>query len=129
MEARATFRGARVSGTFVAAVLIIVALGVGAFGGYAAARLGGGKAASPSQAAPVAGTIVNQSRATLPAWLIQEMSPKTSARLRQDDPAFIAQYATNATLPGWLVQEISPNTSPRLPQDDPEFIARYAKSA
>ena len=41
MEARASFSGASVSKTFVAAILIIVALGLAAMGGYAAKGLTG----------------------------------------------------------------------------------------
>jgi hypothetical protein len=54
MEARATLRGPRASRTLVAGVLVIVALGVGATGGYVAANIAGGKVASPSQVAPQA---------------------------------------------------------------------------
>ena len=42
MEARATLRGPKVSRTLVAGVLVIVALGVGAAGGYVAAGVSGG---------------------------------------------------------------------------------------
>jgi hypothetical protein len=54
MEARATFVGARGSRTFVAAVLVVFALGVGAVGGYLVAGLGGSKAAASSHVMPAA---------------------------------------------------------------------------
>jgi hypothetical protein len=82
MEARATLRGPKVSRTLVAGVLVVVALGVGAMGGYVAANLGGGKAASPSHTAQAA-----KSQAVLPGWLVQEITPKSVAapRILQDD--------------------------------------------
>jgi hypothetical protein len=83
MEARATLRGPKVSRTLVAGVLVVVALGVGAMGGYVAANLGGGKAASPSHTAAKA--IADQSKAVLPDWAVQEITPKTAPRLLQDD--------------------------------------------
>ncbi|OLC02739.1 MAG: hypothetical protein E6I12_00880 [Chloroflexi bacterium] len=62
MEARASFGGASVSRTFVAAILIIVALGLAAMGGYATKALTGAAATSQGQvvvhAAP--GTVLRQ---------------------------------------------------------------------
>jgi len=62
MEARASFSGASISKTFVVAILVIVALGLAAMGGYVAKGLSGsGAAASQSvttHAAP--GTVVRQ---------------------------------------------------------------------
>ena len=91
MEARATLRGPKVSRTLVAGVLVVVALGVGAMGGYVAANLGGGKAASPSHTAATA--IADQSKAVLPDWAVQEITPKTAPRVLQDD---IIRNATTA---------------------------------
>jgi len=61
MEARASFSGASISKTFVVAILILVALGLAAMGGYAAKGLVGTGAASQSgtvHAAP--GTVLRQ---------------------------------------------------------------------
>jgi hypothetical protein len=102
MEARATLRGPKVSRTLVACVLVVVALGVGAMGGYVAANLGGGKVASPKHIAPLAQTVPDQSKAVLPDWLVQEITPKTTPtpRIRQDDPNFITlPVATSQSCP------------------------------
>jgi hypothetical protein len=48
MEARSSLKGTAVSKTFVAAVLIIVAIGLGIMGAYLAVGLSGSKAATPS---------------------------------------------------------------------------------
>jgi hypothetical protein len=63
MEARTSFNGSSVSKTFVAAILVLVAMGLGAMGGYVAKGLNGsGTAAAQSQqvvkAAP--GTVLRQ---------------------------------------------------------------------
>jgi hypothetical protein len=99
MEARATLRGPKVSRTLVAGVLVVVALGVGALGGYVAAGLGGGKAASPSHAA-VTKAIADQSKAALPGWLVQEITPKSAPapRILQDDIVRNAKPAAPAPL-------------------------------
>lgn len=57
MEARSSFKGTAVSKTFVAAVLIVVAIGLGIMGAYLAAGLSGSKAATPSHTivAPASG--------------------------------------------------------------------------
>jgi hypothetical protein len=107
MEAGATFEGARSSRTFVAGVLVLVALGVGAAGGYAAASLGGSKAAASNHAAPAANPATQQdypnhditraivpAPATLPAYLQQEIAPPSAApRLSQD---YYPQQADNS---------------------------------
>lgn len=101
MEARATLRGPKVSRTLVAGVLVIVALGVGAAGGYVAAGLSGGKAASSKQVTPLTSRSAAPA-AVLPDWLVQEITPKTPAtpRIRQDDPNFITlPVATTQTCP------------------------------
>jgi hypothetical protein len=71
VEARATLNGPSVSKTFVAAVLVLVAIGLGAMGGYAARGIGASGAsttvAAPVHAAP--GTVLRQDnpqRAVLP---------------------------------------------------------------
>jgi hypothetical protein len=99
MEARATLRGPKVSRTLVAGVLVIVALGVGAAGGYVAAGLSGGKVTSQKQVAPL--TSKAAPAAVLPDWLVQEITPKTPAtpRIRQDDPNFITLPAATQTCP------------------------------
>lgn len=103
MEARASFNGASVSKTFVAAILVLVALGLGAMGGYVAKGLSGTGAAatqnSTVHAAP--GSVLRQDSVSQPApaelpWYIQNEFPKTPSRLSQDDPYFIAQYATKS---------------------------------
>ncbi len=127
MEARATFGGAKVSKTFVGAVLVVIALGVGVIGGYAAASLGGSKAATSTQVAPAAKTVVQKEM--VPGYILQEIAPAAPAvRLSQDSPEFIARYATHDNLPAWLVQEISTPAGARLSQDDPRFIAQYAQN-
>jgi hypothetical protein len=119
MEARATLRGPRVSRTLVAGVLVIVALGVGAVGGYVAAGLGGGKAASPSHVAPLAKAVPVQTKAVLPDWIVQEITPKTAPaqRILTDD---IIRNARPADVPAWIVQEFPPMEAPtsRIQQDD-----------
>lgn len=106
MEARAAFGGVGVSKTFVGVVLVLIALCVGVIGGYAAASLGGSKAATSTQVVPAA----------------------PASRLSQDSPEFIARYAAHDNLPTWLVQEISTPAATRLSQDDPRFIAQYAQN-
>ena len=103
MEARASFTRVSVSRTFIVAVLIIVAMGLAAMGGYVARSLtAGGAAASPSQAVHAApGTV-----------------------LRQDNPVSGA-----VDLPWYIQSEISAQPTPRLLQDDPKFIAKYAPAA
>jgi hypothetical protein len=109
MEARATLRGPKVSRTLVACVLVVIALSVGAMGGYVAANLGGGKAASPSHAAST-NAIAVQSKAVLPGWLVQEITPKSvqAPRILQDD---IIRNARPAGVPDWIVQEFPPMTA------------------
>jgi len=97
MEARASFNGASVSKTFVAAILVLVALGLGAMGGYVAKGLSGtGAAATQSSttvhAAP--GSVLRQDSVSRPAAelpaSIRNQFPETPTRLSQDDPYFIA---------------------------------------
>jgi hypothetical protein len=62
VEARATVNGASVSKTFVAAILVLVAIGLGAMGGYVAKGLGasGTTAAQSQQVHPAPGTVLRQ---------------------------------------------------------------------
>jgi len=62
MEARASFSGRSVSKTFVAAILVIVALGLAVMGAYAIKGFGGGGAAtSQGQSVHLApGTVLRQ---------------------------------------------------------------------
>jgi hypothetical protein len=64
MEARASFKGASVSKTFVAAILVVFAMGLSAMAGYTARSVlsGGGAAAGVNNAAvyPAAGTVLRQ---------------------------------------------------------------------
>lgn len=62
MEARATVNGQSVSKTFVAAILVLVAMGLGAMGGYVAKGLGasGTSAAQTQQVHAAPGTVLRQ---------------------------------------------------------------------
>ena len=83
MEARAPFRAASVSKTFVAAILVIAALCLGAIGGYVAKGISGvasSQTLSRAQAAP--GTVLRQDA---PAQAHFDVAPGTV--LRQDAPA------------------------------------------
>jgi len=100
MEARASFSGASVSKTFVAGVLVIVAMGLAAMGGYVAKGvLGSGAAVTQNptvHAAP--GTVLRQDKdvkapaAVLPSWAYRDQTPNGNPRIQQDDPNFISQY-------------------------------------
>ena len=62
MEARATINGTSISKTFVAAVLVLVAMGLGAMGGYVAKGLGASGASTTINAPvhPAPGTVLRQ---------------------------------------------------------------------
>jgi hypothetical protein len=102
MEARATFKGASVSKTFVAAVLVVVAMGLSAMAGYTARSVfSGSGAAAVNNAAvhPAAGTVLRQDNpvqapAQLPDWIEQEITPKPVAPIIVDDPNYYDQYLT-----------------------------------
>jgi hypothetical protein len=105
VEARASFdNGASVSRTFVAVILVIVAMGLAATGGYLARTVVGGGAA----------TVATQS---------QDVHAAPGTVLRQDSPAKAA-----VELPGWAQREIEPKASPRIVVDDPAFISQYYTS-
>ena len=92
MEARATIREASVSRTFVAAVLVLVAMGLGAMGGYAAKGLGASSAAGQQvQVHPAAGTVLRQDN---PAQV--QVYPAAGTVLRQDNPVQNAAGVTSA---------------------------------
>lgn len=102
MEARATFKAASVSKTFVAAVLVIVAMGLSAMAGYTARSMfGNGAAAGASNAAahPAAGTVLRQDNpvqapAQLPDWIERGITQKPAAPIIVDDPNYYDQYLT-----------------------------------
>jgi hypothetical protein len=102
MEARASFNGASVSKTFVAAILVLVALGLGAMGGYVAKGLTAPGAAatqnSTVHAAP--GSVLRQDSSARPAAelpsYIQNEFPQVPNRISTDDQYFIAQGATKS---------------------------------
>ena len=103
MEARASFTGTSVPKLFVAAVLVLVAMGLAAMGGYVARGLNGsGAAVVGSQAVhPAAGTVLRQDNparagAELPSYIPQAKAAK-GTRILQDDPYFIAQYSNTST--------------------------------
>jgi len=104
MEARASFGTASVSKTFVTAILVIVAMGLAAAGGYVAKGLSGGAVTTQSQrvyAAP--GTVLRQDNpsraaAELPGYVLQEIAPRATQRIAQDDPSFIAKYGATSQL-------------------------------
>ena len=103
MELRASFGGASVSRTFVAAVLVIVAMGLAAMSGYLAKGLTSGSAAtSPAQAAHAApGSVLRQDNPVQPSvelpWYIQsEINAQPTPRIRQDDSYFISLYAPSS---------------------------------
>ena len=77
MEARASFNGPSVSKTFVAAILVLVAMGLGAMGGYVTKGLTTGGSAAQSQSQGI-------------------VKAAPGSVLRQDDRSFIAQYTTTS---------------------------------
>jgi hypothetical protein len=102
MEARATFKGAAVSRTFVAAVLVVVAMGLSAMAGYTARSIfGNGATVGVNNAAvhPAAGTVLRQDNpvqapAQLPDWIEREITQKPVAPIIVDDPNYYDQYLT-----------------------------------
>lgn len=101
MEARASINGASVSRAFVAAIVVIVAMGLAAMGGYMARTVVG------SGSKPV----VTQS---------QTVHAAPGTVLRQDNPSRGA-----VQLPGSAQREIEPKASPRTVLEDPGFISQY----
>jgi hypothetical protein len=104
MEARATINSAAVSKTFVAAVLVLVAMGLAAMAGYMAKDVFGGKAASVTNSVsvghPAPGTVLRQdnpprAQAELPAWLQQELAGQPVASPIVIDQSYIDQYLSS----------------------------------
>ena len=97
MEARASLNGSSVSKTFVAAVLVLVAMGLGAMGGYVAKGLGA-SGASTTVIAPVhpaAGTVLRQDNP--PAAVAGSFHAAPGTVLRQDNPPANGRDDTPAT--------------------------------
>jgi hypothetical protein len=102
MEARATINTASVSRTFLAAVLVLVAMGLAAMAGYAAKGVfganGAGAVTSIGVGHPAPGTVLRQDNppqapAELPGWMQQELSAKPAAApIIVDDPNYYGQY-------------------------------------
>ena len=89
MEARSTLQGASVSKTFVAAVLVLVAMGLGAMGGYVAKGIGAsGTSAIQSQVHAAPGTVLRQDN---PAQV--QVHPAPGTVIRQDNPVQAADSA------------------------------------
>ena len=87
MEARASFSGSSVSRTFVAAVLVVVAMGLAAMSGYLAGGVfARGTTATQNQAVHAApGTVLRQDS---PASANAEvLGPAPGTVLRQDNPS------------------------------------------
>src|SRR5260370_4653008 len=85
MEARASLTGTSVPKTFVAIVLVVIAMGLAAMSGYMARGLGGGAAEAqgqPVHAAP--GTVLRQDAAEAQG---QPVHAAPGTVLRQDNPA------------------------------------------
>jgi hypothetical protein len=106
MEARATIRGASFPKSFVAAVLVLVAMGLAAMSGYVARSVFGGTAATLTSNTvsvhPAAGTILRQDNpkqapAELPGWLQGEIATGSSGKIVVDDSNFYRQYLDTQT--------------------------------
>lgn len=119
MEARASLTGTSVPKTFVAFVLIVIAMGLAAMGGYVARGLSGG--AAEAQGQPVhaaAGTVLRQDSGAAEAQG-EPVHAAAGTVLRQDNPA-----RASAELPSYIPQaKVARGT--RILQDDPDFIAQY----
>lgn len=100
MQARATFNRAQDSKTFLVMVLVLVAMGLAAMGGYVAKDVFG------TNAAPVSGSVV--------------VHPAAGSVLRQDNPV-----QARAELPGWLQGEIAPKQSAPIIVDDPNYYRQF----
>ncbi len=118
MEARASLTGTSVPKTFVAIVLVVIAMGLAAMSGYMARGLSGG--AAEAQGQPVhaaAGTVLRQDAAEAQG---QPVHAAPGTVLRQDNPA-----RASAELPSYIPQAKASRGN-RAVQDDPYFIAQYA---
>jgi hypothetical protein len=123
MEARASFGGAAVPKTFVAAVLVIVAMGLAAMGGYVARGLSGGAVEAQSQTHAAPGSVLRQDNPARAGAGLTTVHAAPGTVLRQDNPA-----RAGAELPSYIQQAITPKVAPRILQDDPYFIAQYSGS-
>src|SRR5207253_7169522 len=123
MEARASFTGTSVPKLFVAAVLVLVAMGLAAMGGYVARGLNGsGAAVVGSQAAhPAAGTVLRQDNPAVVGS--QAVHPAAGTVLRQDNAA-----RAGAELPSYIPQAKTP-TATRILQHVPHFTAHYSHTS
>ena len=123
MEARASFTGTSVPKLFVAAVLVLVAMGLAAMGGYVARGLNGnGAAVVGSQAVhPAAGTVLRQDNAAVVGS--QAVHPAAGTVMRQDNAA-----RAGAELPSYIPQAKAAKGT-RILQDDPYFIAQYSNTS
>src|SRR2546430_12829060 len=111
MEARASLRGASVSKTFVFAVLVIVAMGLAAMGGYIAKSVqGSGVAVTQNPAVHAApGTVLRQDKGT------------SGALLNRGSEA----GAPAAVLPSWAHRKPTPNGKPRTLMAEPSIRNPY----
>jgi hypothetical protein len=86
MEARASFGKSSVSKTFVAAILVIVAIGLAVMSAYVAKGLGGTSASQNHFAQPAPGSVLRQDNPVLvPGSVLQEDRPGLSKHTT--DPA------------------------------------------
>jgi hypothetical protein len=122
VEARATIKETSVSRFFVGAILVLVAMGLGAMGGYVVkgASVGSGNAAGTVQTTRVAPALpLRQDNdypvkpAELPAYVqndIDRAAEQTEPRLSQDDPAFIQKYASQQASDTSAIQAVKGGT-------------------
>jgi hypothetical protein len=103
VEARTSLKGASISRTFVAAILVIVAMGLAAMGGYLARTVvGSGSTVTQGHGVvqPAPGTVLRQdnpSRGAVQLPGSAQRGPKASPRTVVDNPGFISQsYAAPA---------------------------------
>jgi hypothetical protein len=101
MEARASINTAAVSRTFVAAVLVLIAMGLAAMAGYMAKGVVGGNTGAVTKSVyvghPAPGTVLRQDNppradAELPAWLEQELAGRPAANPIIIDQSYVDQY-------------------------------------
>jgi hypothetical protein len=86
MEARASFGKSSVSKTFVAAILVIVAIGLAVMSAYVAKGLGGTSASQNHFAQPAPGSVLRQDNPVLvPGSVLQQDRPGLSKHTT--DPA------------------------------------------
>jgi hypothetical protein len=120
MEARASFNGSSVSKTFVAAILVLVAMGLGAMGGYVTKGLTAGGSAAQGQgivkAAP--GSVLRQD-----SPVHSSIKAAAGSVLRQDNPV-----SAPSEVPAWIQNEF-PQVPNRISKDDEYTIAQYATTS